>query len=266
MDIIKQAFRLMEMVMGFAGRAKQFYYAIVLLGHRCPKCNGGLVMVAEGLCKCRSCGHKFDPTITFQRCGVCGGTLEFRLRRYRCKQCGTDIASRFLFDGLTFNKEYFRERMAESRQRKKQQRERVRRMLAESRSEALSLPAAELSSVPGLQDALNSLTVDLADLIRWVPQEGFDLKRYESHIQAHIRDFPISLDEIPPFGEDARKDRIWRFIAIIFLAHFGLIDIWQDGQEIMVMKHEANGEGQDIPGDIEGVDGLERSLGGIETG
>ncbi len=266
MDIIKQAFHLMEMVMGFAGRAKRFYYAIVLLGHSCPGCKGRLLMVAEGLCRCRSCNHEFDPTMTFQRCGVCGGTLELRLRRYQCKQCGTDIASRFLFDGLAFNKEYFRERMAESRKRKKQQRELVRKMLAESRSGALSLPAAELSSVPGLVEALNGLVIETDEALPWKPDGGFDLKHYESHIHAHIRDFPVSLDQIPPLGEDARKDRIWRFIAIIFLAHFGLIDIWQDGQSIMVMKHEANGERQDIPGDLEGADGLEGSLGGIEAG
>jgi hypothetical protein len=33
----------------------------------------------------------------------------------------------------------------------------------------------------------------------------------------------------------------------------------------MVMKHEANRERQDISGDIEGTDGLEGSLGGIEA-
>ena len=29
-----------------------------------------------------------------------------------------------------------------------------------------------------------------------------------------------------------RKDFIWRFIAVIFLAHAGTIDIWQEGQAI----------------------------------
>ncbi len=119
MDIIRQAFRLMEAVTGFAGRVRKLYYAIVLLGHRCPKCDGKLVMISEGFCKCRSCNSEFNPTVTFQRCGVCGGTLELQLRRYRCTECGTDITSRFLFDGLAFNKEYFRQKMAESRRQKK---------------------------------------------------------------------------------------------------------------------------------------------------
>ncbi len=266
MDIIRQAFRLIEVVMSFAGRARKLYYAVVLLGHSCPACGGRLAMAGEGLCRCRSCGHEFDPTIAFQRCSACGGKPVLRVRRYQCQQCGCDVVSRFGFDGLVFDGEYFRQKMTESRRRKKQQRERVRKMLADSCSGALSLPAAELSSVPGLVEALNGLVIGADKTLPWKPNAGFDLKRYESHIQAHIRDFPISLDELPPLEGNARKDRIWRFIAVIFLAHFGLIDIWQDGQNIMVMKRETNGERQDIHGDLEGVDGLERSLGGIEAG
>ena len=67
----------------------------------------------------------------------------------------------------------------------------------------------------------------------------FDLRLYESHVQAHLRDHPVNLTGMPPLGENLRKDLIWRFIAIIFLAHAGVVDIWQKGQEIMVRKHEA---------------------------
>ena len=63
-----------------------------------------------------------------------------------------------------------------------------------------------------------------------IPRDPFDLTRYQAHVQAHIR--PIAnLEQIPPLSEDRRKDRVWRFIAIIFLAHAGLIDIWQNGQD-----------------------------------
>ena len=265
MDIIRQAFRLMEAVTGFAGRARKLYYAVMLLGHSCPACDGRLAMVAEGHCQCRSCGHEFDPTVALQRCSMCGGKAVLRVRRYQCQQCGTEVASQFLFDGLVFDTEYFRQKMAESRKRKNERRERVREMLAESRSGALQTPAADLDAVPGLIEALNGLTASTDDPLPWKPEASFDLKRYERHVQAHIRDFPTSLDELPPLEENARRDRIWRFIAVVFLAHFGLIDIWQDGQEIMVMKHEANGEGQDIPGDIETADGIEGTLGRAEA-
>ncbi len=138
-------------------------------------------------------------------------------------------------------------------------------MLAESRSGNLELPVADLSIVPGLEEALNSLTVDLAELVPWVPQEGFDLKRYQSHIQAHIQDFPISLEEIPPL-KNTRKDRIWRFVAVIFLAHMGFINIWQDGQVVMVIKNGSDTKGYGIHEDTESVDGLEGSMGGVEAG
>ena len=265
MDIIKQAFRLLEVVTGFTGRARKLYYAVVLLGHSCPRCGGRLAMVGEGICRCQHCRHGLDPTVAFQRCVRCDAKVALSVRRYRCRHCGSDVTSRFLFDGLVFDADYFRVKMAESRERRRHQRDRVRKMLAKSRSGLLAVPAAELSSVPGLVDALNSLTLGADQAVQWEAESTFDLKHYQSHIQAHIRDFPGSLDDIPPLAEDARKDRIWRFVAVIFLAHFGLADVWQEGEAIMVMKHETYGEGQDVPGDLEAADGFEGSLGGIEA-
>jgi len=264
-DIIRLAFRLAEAVTGFAGRARQLYYAVVLMGHECHRCGGSLTMVGEGKCRCESCGDELDPTLAFQSCGVCGGRLELRVRRYRCTQCGADVASRFLFDGLAFDSEYFREKMTESRQRKRDLQERVRKMLAESRSPHLDAMPADLAAVPGLMDALNGLVADASEATPWQPGTGFDLKRYQSHVDGHLRDFPIGLDGIPSLIEDARKDLVWRFVAIIFMAHAGLIDVWQEGSTIWVMKHETNGEGQDIPGDLEDADGVEGPLGRAEA-
>ena len=75
-----------------------------------------------------------------------------------------------------------------------------------------------------------------------------------------------SLVEIPPLGrESGRKDLIWRFIAVIFLAHAGIVDVMQDGQEILVMKHETNRERQDVFGEAEEPDGIEGPMGRIEA-
>jgi len=74
-------------------------------------------------------------------------------------------------------------------------------------------------------------------------RDEFDLKCYETHLKAHIQEFPVNLRDIPPLSENLRKDLIWRFIAVIFLAHTGIVDIWQERQDIMVIKHEANREG-----------------------
>jgi len=265
MNIIKLAFEMATAVQNFFGKARRFYYLVMLFGHRCPKCNRALTMVAEGMCRCNSCEFEFDPTVEFQRCSKCSGTPVRRVRRYYCKDCNSEVISKFLFDTLPFEREYFKARMAESRRRKKDQTERVRKMLAESRSADLPLQIADLSDMPGLEEALNSLTAGMDRELTVQTRNEFDLGRYESHIQAHIGDYPVNLLDIPPLSEDARKDVIWRFIAVIFLAHTGIIDIWQDGRDIMVTKHETDTEGQGVFGELEEADRVERPLGRIEA-
>ena len=257
MNIIQLAFDMADAVGLFVQKAKKFYYNVMLFGYRCPKCSGDLTMAAEGLCRCNSCKCEFDPTVQFQRCSSCGGLPVLRVRRYCCNSCGSDIRSKFLFDGLVFDRQYFKVRMAESRQRKKERIERVREMLAQSRSDTLPLEAMDLNAAPGLLEALNNLTAMTEADFEITSRDKFDLKRYESHIQAHIQDFAINLYEIPPLIENPRKDLIWRFIAVIFLAHTGIVDIWQEGSDIMVRKHVTYTEGCSIPGEIEEPDGLQ---------
>ena len=234
------AVRVTEAVAAYRDRVRRFYYDAMLLGHGCPKCRSGLTMVAEGRCQCRGCAYELDPTITFQRCPDCGGVPKLEVRRYRCGRCGAHISSRFLFDGLVFDAEYFRQKMAEHRERKSDQRARLQTRLIEDRSPALDAGPADLDAVPGLAEALNSFVAGAQPEIQRLNREGFDLSRYESHVQAHLEPFPIGFDEIPPLSEDTRLDRVWRFIAIIFMAHAGLIEIQQEGLEIMVMHRETN--------------------------
>ena len=138
-------------------------------------------------------------------------------------------------------------------------------MLAESRSPGIELPCADLAAVPGLTQALESLVMGTSEAARWQPEQGFDLRRYQSHMDAHIRDFPLALREMPALIENARKDLIWRFIAVIFMAHAGVLDVWQEGSTIWVMKHEAHGKGQDVSRDLESADGIEGPLGRAEA-
>ena len=137
MNIRVLALEMAEAVEAFMEKARRFFYSVMLIGHRCPRCNGPLTTVSEGRCRCGYCGHELDPTVAFQRCPDCGGAPRLSVRKYRCRQCGRDVTSRFLFDGLVFDREYFRHKMLESRQRRKELRERVRQMLAESRSGVL---------------------------------------------------------------------------------------------------------------------------------
>ncbi len=110
--IVQLALGMTQAVAAFAQRAQAYCYAVALLSHRCPACNAHLVMVGEGCCRCESCAKQFDPTIMFQTCISCGGKPILRTRRYRCSRCGGDIVSRFLFNGLIFDAEYFRQKMA----------------------------------------------------------------------------------------------------------------------------------------------------------
>ena len=254
MNIVAFAFDMSEAVKRFVARAKQFYYLVMLFGCRCPKCNGSLAMIADGRCKCSSCSYEFDPTVEFQRCSACGGIPVLRVRRYSCKKCSGDIHSVFLFDSTVFDAGYFKQKMAESRPRKKQQRQRVREMLAECRSEPLALEAADLDSVPGLVEALNSLTGGLEISVPVELKGKFDLNRYQSHVKSCLRNGPRSLRQIPPLIANLRMDLVWKFIAIIFLEHSRSVTIRQQGQTIWVIKCDDR-ERQNIPGEAEGVNG-----------
>ena len=240
MNIISMAFRVTEAVTVYTDRVRRFFYKVMLLAHACPNCEGKLAMVAEGRCQCRGCGHMLDPTVAFQRCLDCGGRPQLDIRRYRCTQCGANVSSRFLFGGLVFNAAYFRDKMAESRAREQEQRTRPQARLIEERSAPLESGPVNLTEMSGLVDALNRLVAGAPIGPEMYVCEGFDLSRYESHVQAHLGPFPVSFDEIPPLSENARLDRIWRFIAIVFMAHVGLIEIQQEGHTIMVMHRETD--------------------------
>ena len=242
--MIALADHLLAAVARFAERARRFFYAVALLGNRCPDCSGVLTMAGEGRCRCLACHRQFDPTVAFQRCSSCGGRPAIRVRRYRCGQCGQDVPSRFLFDGQVFDADYFRAKMAEHRERKRRRREQLREMLAKSRSDGIEPQPADLDAVPGLVEAINGLTGRL-DLPIPLPRGGeFDLQRYQDHVRAHLGPEAIRLDHIPPLTEDPRRDLVWRFIAVIFLAHAGLADATQTGQTIMVIQRETHSKRQ----------------------
>ena len=102
-----------------------------------------------------------------------------RTRRYACAECSGEISSRFVFDGLVFDSEYFRTKMIEHRHRKRELRARVREALLGTRSGRVHVEPINLLGVPGLVEALDGLTAnDEKDLDP--PARGrFDLPRYQ---------------------------------------------------------------------------------------
>ena len=262
MDIIELAYRVVARVSRYADQARRFFYQVVLSDHACSKCGGQIGMTRDGWCQCSNCGDEFDPTLAFQTCLDCGGKPKLAVRRYQCVRCGKDIASRFMFDGLVFDAAYFRRKMAEHRQEKKRQEERVRKMLADSRSSDLDPLPADLGSVPGLMEALNSLTKGSVNAARWKATRDFDMRRYQSHLRAHTGPIAVEFEQIPVLmQEDLRLDRIWRFIAAIFMANAGLIQVDQHGPTLMVRQCEAYRKGQDVSGELEEVDRVQGLVG-----
>ena len=255
-DIIQFAFSVTEAVARFAVHARVFWYDVMLAWHVCPTCGGSLTMIRDGACRCLACGAAFDPTVAFQQCPACGGRPRIRIRRYECSRCQAEIVSRFLFDGLVFDAAYFRERMAASRERKQEQRERVRLMLADCRSPAAEVGPVGLDGLAALQAALDELTSTAEPQAAAPRQSDFDLRRYERHVQAHCMGRVVALTDIPPLIEDPRRDLIYRFIAVIFLAHTGVLAVWQEGSTIWVINHEVDREGHAVFGTVEAADGI----------
>lgn len=254
-DIIQRAIELATAVHGFADRARRFFYMVVLWERQCPQCRGKLEMVAEGTSKCRACDKRIDPTVAFQQCGHCGGQLRLCIRRYECDECGRDVPSRFIFDGLIFDPEYFRDKMAQSRQRQNQKREELRQLLAESRSMPANLPGIDLRMIPGLKEAIDALshnqsaTGDYGGLKD--NELRFDLQRYQDHLKAHIGPFPIDFEFLPTLIDDVRLDRIWRFVALLFMDQARIVNLWQEDNDIMVIKYDLNNERHSVSGEAE---------------
>ena len=118
--------------------ARDFYVAVLRMRYRCPQCGQKMKVLSPTTWRC-SCGVQLDPTIEFQSSPCCKARLTKKVYHYACTQCGAAVPSKFLFDERLFDADYFRERMKESRERKQQLRERMRKQLADSRSNELEL-------------------------------------------------------------------------------------------------------------------------------
>ena len=68
--------------------------------------------------------------------------------------------------------------------------------------------AADLDSVPGLVDVLNSLTEGLDESVKLELKSQFDLNRYQDHVSKCLTSEPMDLREIPPLIENQKIDLI----------------------------------------------------------
>jgi len=153
--------------------------------------------------------------------------------------------------------------MAEARHRK-QQREKEQYEQAAGqvfRSPAIEPGPIEIPSSPGLVDVLNQLVGAGAPdpQLMQAAEEAFDLQRYEQHVIAVLNRLPdgdeVTLQWIPSLVSDDRLERIRLFIALIFLAHAGLIDLRQGNDNtIWVSQRETQRERSTVSADAQAAD------------
>lgn len=228
-------------------QTRDYFYRLALHGLSCPSCHRhNLFMLREGRYRCRDCGQAGDPTITFQGCPTCDGKPALAFRRYRCRQCGEMISSRFLYDGIVYDPDYFRQKMAESRERK----QRERKITNEKQAARAWLRSGhaghamtiDLSQAPGLTDALNALVGGACvEQLTWV-RESFEVAAYERHILDVLEpDDDRDLLRLPPLVEpNDRLERIRLFIACLFLEQAGLLILEERFNTLWVRRREAD--------------------------
>lgn len=221
------------------GKLRELYHRAVLFLKPCPRCaKPDLTMLRDSLCRCRTCDHEFDPTEAFQVCPDCGGALRRKIHHYWCTSCRQRVRSLYCFDAKVFDVAYFREMMRQSRERKRERVERLRKLLAGSRSGPLvDLGEPELGSVPGL-------TEDLATFVNGpirIPddfalgRDAFDLDAYKEHIRELVGGCVVHFDGIGPLIHDRRLDRVYRFITVIFMAQAGEVSLLQDSPKAEII-------------------------------
>ena len=217
-------------------RVKAWYFQVVLSPFCCLECNHRLKMVGPSQAEC-SLGHVVDPTVAFQVSECCGSRLVRRVCHYTCSGCGGVVASRFLYDERIYDASYFVERSRQSRERQKQKIEEMRKLLAGTRSDELSLSdISELSGVPGLVGDLNqfiSANEQVGpDNVRG--EDFFYIRAYWERILSFVAGGEVLFSTIPPLSDDIRVDRIRRFLTLVHLWHEREVRLTQYGNDILV--------------------------------
>ena len=221
----------------FKEQVKDFFFRVLLSQYECPSCGGELDMTGPSQCTC-ICGKVFDPTIAFQQSPCCGAKLVRRTFHYACSRCHQTASSRFLFDERLFDAAYFKEMMRTSRARAKRKREEMKLLLVGSRSDPLSFMEAPcLESVPGLTEALNDfIGTEMAGGASFAPKSRFSMGDYREHILSVLGVGSRLFSDIAPLSSDHRRDKVWRFITVIFMTQDREVELTQYGADILVER------------------------------
>ncbi len=215
---------------------KAWYFRVLLSVVACPECGQGLRMVGVSWAKCHS-GHVVDPTVAFQESECCGAPLRRRNCHYACSRCGHTVASRFLFDERIFDPAYFAACAREARERKRQKVEEIRRLLARTRSNDLSIAAVpDLEAVPGLSMDLDHFVggVEAVDVGQFLSDDVFDMRAYWDSIVTVLHDGGVLFSRIPPMHGSTRVDRVRCFRTLVHMWHEREVNLTQYGNDLLV--------------------------------
>ena len=236
--LIREIQGILKRVTDFKERARSFYFEVILSVYNCPECGGRLQMTGQSQCAC-SCGNVFDPTLAFQKSICCSARLIRKTFHYTCSRCKKTVPSRFLFDEKVFDKSYFREMMQESRKKAKQKREEIRRLLTESRSGALPLiEDPDLDSIPGLIHDLNGFIQQPDDEyhLPFYIENSFDMDDYRDHILGILTWNSMLFSNITPLIKDSRRDKVWRFITLVYMDNDSEVELTQHDSDLWVQR------------------------------
>ena len=239
--LLRGIWRVSTRLARFKALVRDFYYAVLLSNHPCRECGGKLRMGGPSQCRC-GCGVELDPTVEFQRSECCGAALARRTLHYVCSSCQRIVPSKYLFDERLFDRAYFAERMRESRERKRNRLEEIRKILANSRSGAL-----QIGDVPD-PDAIPGLTADLDRFVGSRPQvalsaflgdKELDMAEYRRLILENAGCL-IRFSAMRSLCDNVRLDRVRRFITLLFMEQAGEVSLGQLDNDIQVQVYETH--------------------------
>ena len=127
--------------------------------------------------------------------------------------------------------------------------EEIRRLLAESKSGALTITdEPDFNTIPELFEDLDrfiqsnpyQLSDESFDL-----KSGFDMTMYRTQILSFLDCSPIRFSDVSPLTDDRRRDRVRRFITLIFMDNDREVNLQQHGDDLLIRRHynEAYAEG-----------------------
>ena len=186
-------------------------------------------MARDGLAVCAICSARIDPTLVFQTCPDCDSRLTLKVCHYWCQKCRQPVRSLYCVEARVFDAAYFRQMMQESRDRKRREQELLPQAIRHGRSQPIVPDApVSLDQAPGLEMDLNAIIAAVVPQdLRKAVAETFDLETYRRHLADLVQGCVVEFDGISRLIEDARLDRIFRFVTAIFLEHEGLLEIEQ---------------------------------------